>query len=73
MNAVRHRDSNNDPEPNHEPTHKSPADRQHATVGFDARDRLRGSLDDTTVRQAVLGVPQPADSTPQQSRPESEC
>ena len=24
-------------------------------TAFDARDRLRGSLDDTTVRQAVVG------------------
>jgi hypothetical protein len=30
-------------------------------------------LDDTTVRQAVVGVPQSADPHPQRSRPESEC
>jgi len=73
MNAVRHRHSGDDPETGREPTHESLTDRQHATVTFDARDRLRGTLDDTTVRQAVLGVPQSAESTPQQSRPEFEC
>ena len=69
MNAIRHRHAGDDPEIDPEPT----ADRQHATVSFDARDRLRGTLDDTTVRQAVLDVPQSADPHPQQSRPESEC
>ncbi|ERH08127.1 MAG: hypothetical protein J07HN4v3_00493 [Halonotius sp. J07HN4] len=69
MNAICHRHSGDDPAPDREPA----TDRQHATIGFDARDRLRGTLDDTTVRQAVLGVPQSTDSHPQQSRPESEC
>ena len=33
------------------------ADRQsQPTTTFDARDRLRGTLDDTTVRQAVIGL-----------------
>lgn len=69
MNAVRHRRSGDDPETSREPTHESPADPRHATGGFDARDRLRGALDETTVRQAVLGLPQ----DPQRSRTESEC
>jgi hypothetical protein len=69
MNAVRHRRSGDDPETDHETTTESPADRQHPAVGFDARDRLRGALDETTVRQAVLGLPQ----EPQRSHTESEC
>jgi len=69
MNAIRYRQPGDDPEPDREPT----TDRQCAPIGFDARDRLRGMLDDTTVRQAVVGVPQSADPHPQRSRPESEC
>ena len=65
MNAVRHRRSD-DPETGRETTTESPTNRQHPAVEFDARDRLRGALDETTVRQAVLGLPQ-------RPHTESEC
>jgi hypothetical protein len=70
MNAVRHRRSGDDPETGRETTTESPATRQHSAVEFDARDRLRGALDETTVRQAVLGLPQ---EPPQRLHTESEC
>ena len=55
MNAATRRRSGDDPDI--QPTHETTADRQPSpTSNFDARDRLRGEFDDTTVRQAVLGT-----------------
>jgi len=67
MNAATRRRSGDDPDI--QPTHETTADRQPSpTSNFDARDRLRGEFDDTTVRQAVLGTTPHGDTTREPAR-----
>lgn len=54
MNALKAHAAGDDPGTERSDTHSHIIDEsQSPTTGFDARDRLLGQLDDTTVRQAA--------------------
>jgi len=53
MNALKAHTTGDTPDAEHHDSHEYTIGEPQPTTGFDARDRLLGRLDDTTVRQAA--------------------